>query len=154
MGAASSIMEGRASSNAAEYNAAIADREAKVNDAQAVDAIERGEQEESRHRQKMSILKGQQRATQGASGFLVDSGSALDVLADTAEQAELDALAIRRNAELEAWGYRTGALAKRDEANLERYKSGQYRTSGMISAGSTLLGGAESSLAKYRQYKE
>lgn len=128
----------KAANSAAEYNAQLQKRNADVADMQAKDAIQRGEVEEKQFRLNVSKLKGQQRAGFGASGAVVDSGSSLDVLKDTAEFGELDALTIRHNAAVEAWGFKNQAANFTGQADLSRL---QKRSAG-FAAGSTLITGA------------
>lgn len=120
---------------AGRYEAAVANQNAGLAEKAAVDAENRGKVDEQRERMRVQSLIGQQKASFGASGVLVDSGSPLDALADTAYIGEQDALTIRRNAALEAWGLRSQA--------------GNFRTGGQLSklqgnygAGATLLQGA------------
>lgn len=89
---------------------------------QAEDAIKRGDTEAGRHAQKVKRIIGAQRAAIAGQGIEVDTGSALDVQAETAEFGAIDVETIRNNAYREAWGYRTQALdygAKGQFASLE-----------------------------------
>ncbi len=94
--------EAQAKAQAAKHNAYIdmvnadqatqqAAEEARVNDVQASQHI------------------GQARANYGASGVSSTEGSALDVLQQSARNAELDSLQIRHAGEMKAWGYKEGA---------------------------------------------
>lgn len=96
---------GEAQQRASESQAELADYNAAVADLQAKDAIARGAEDESRFRQGVKLLIGNQRATFAQSNVDVGFGSAVDVQADAAMLGELDALTIRTNAAREAWGY-------------------------------------------------
>lgn len=139
MSAGSSFFSGR-------YNQQIADMNADMADAQARDAITRGQEEERRHRQSVQGLIGRQRAALAAQGVDVNSGSALDVQADAAKFGALDAVTIRNNAAREAWGYRVQAANYKAEGRLAFNR-------GMLDAGGTLLGGAASTYMAYKQLK-
>lgn len=121
---------------AGDYNAALAEQNAKVAGIQAQDALTRGTAEESRYRGQVSKLMGRQRAAIGSSGIEA-SGSALDILADTARTGELDALTIRNNAAREAWGYRVQAVNSRAQGKIDKFSS---RVGAL---GTLLTGGAQ-----------
>lgn len=78
---------------------------AKIAELQAGDAIQRGVDEQSKHRAQVRGLVGTQRAGYAAQNIDVGVGSAVDVQADAAFLGELDAQQIMANAEREAWGY-------------------------------------------------
>lgn len=103
------------------FNAWVKDQEARNAEMQATQAETVGRIEENKFRQQAETFKGEQRASFGASGAVVDEGSALDTLLDTAEFAELDALTIRRNAEIDAWNFREQARVSRETG--KRYAS-------------------------------
>jgi hypothetical protein len=102
VGAYSSIEQGKAA-------AAVAKDNERVSRWQAKDALLRGQVEESRYRRRLAQFKGMQRTRLAASGVVLDQGSALDVLEDTAAEGEFNALTIRANAEREAYGFTTAA---------------------------------------------
>lgn len=135
MNATSQYQAGKAQSQIAGYNARVAE-------AQAVDAIERGELEESRQRSSTQQLIGSQRARLAAQGIEIDSGSALEVQEDTAALGEMDALMIRNNAAREAWGYRTQAADYRNQGTIAKAQ-GTSQAIGTIlgTAGNVYRGG-------------
>lgn len=134
---ASSVVSAGAAYLGAQAQADQATAQAKVSGYLAKDAIERGRREEQAEREKIRRLMGMQRAAFGASGGVVDVGSSLDVLEDTAYFGELDALTIRANAEREAWYHRSNRAQALSAAS-------SYRRQGYIGAASTLLAGAAS----------
>lgn len=141
--------EVQAANAAADYNAKLMERNAQTAEMQATDAEQRGAIEEKQHRLQVSQLKGQQRASFGASGVLVDSGSTADTLFDTAAYGELDALAIRANAKKEAWNYKNEAQNYRGQAELSTMSK---RNAGFAAA-TTLLTGASSMAGTYAASK-
>lgn len=82
----------------------------RVAEDQYKQAMERGSELEYRHRLKVSSLVGTQRAGFAGQNISLDDGTALEVQRDTAKWGELDALTIRNNAALEAWGYKMNAI--------------------------------------------
>lgn len=150
---------GIATREAAESEAQLSDFNASVADAQAVDAVQRGQEEESRYRTGVRDLIGSQRAGFAASGVDVGYGSTVDVQADAAFLGELDALTIRNNAAREAWGFNVQATDLRKRAEIAR-KTGAYaeatgreqQKAARIGAATTLVAGAGSLLAQRYGY--
>lgn len=134
----------RAQQDQYDYQAKVDENNRQIAEWQAQDAIDRGEVEEAAHRTKVGQLKGRQRSVLAASGVVVDSGSALDTLADTAELGELDALTIRSNFAREAYDYRVDAMNFKASAGLKRQAGKNARTAGNYRALSSLMTGANS----------
>lgn len=106
--------------SAGKQAAADAETQARIGRAQGADALVRGSIEEQRYRREIAQIVGAQRAVLGARNVAA-SGSALDILSDTAQLGEEDVLTIRNNAAREAWGYRNQASeASRWGANEKR----------------------------------
>lgn len=123
----SQIQQSRAENKAADFNATMAENNAAVAAMEAQDSKVRGAEEEKKLRQQAEELKGRQRAAYAASGVMVDDGSALDSLANTAMYAEDDALTLRANTEREAWGHQVQAANYTSSAQLSRMsKSNPY----------------------------
>jgi len=142
-GAYSQYQQGKAQQQAANYQADIEDRNAKLAMRQAEDATARGAQEELNLRRQTAKLKGSQIAAIGASGGDL-SGSAIDLLTDTAHQSELDAANIRYNSQRERWGYEVQASNHRGQANAYRAAASNAKKAGTMGAVGSLLTGATS----------
>jgi hypothetical protein len=110
------------------------DFEARMAELQAVDAERRGLLASRQARAQGRQVIGSQRAALAAQGVDVASGSALDVQADTAYQAELDAATIQNNAWREAYGLRT-------QASKGRFAGRMAEIEGESKAGATMLTG-------------
>ena len=119
---------------AGEYNAKVAGYNAKVANAQAADALVRGEQEVTTARRKGSAVIGAQRAALAAQGVEVNTDTASQLQEDTARATAEDVVTIRNNAKREAWGYKVQATNYKAQARLARYE-------GVTGAAGTLLGG-------------
>jgi hypothetical protein len=109
-------------------------------------ALQQGQVDEQNQRSKAAALLGSQRAALASQGGDVNSGSPLDIQADTARAGEYDAQTIRNNAALKAYGYRVQGANTGAEANLDDYKAASTMSQLPYSVGSTLLGGAKSLL--------
>lgn len=116
---------------------------ARVGELQAEDALRRGGVEEERYRRYVAQIAGGQKAEIGARN-VKRSGTALDLLSDTAMIGEEDALTIRNEAAREAWGYRFGADESRRYGRAARQQAS-------LAAGGTLLTGAAQSYGMWKQ---
>jgi hypothetical protein len=99
-----------------EQNASTLNSNADILDLKATDAIQRGGVAEDQQRVKTRLMIGTHRATIGASGVDVNSGSAANLQVQTEGVGEQDAQQIRANAMREAWGYSTEAANLRAQA--------------------------------------
>jgi hypothetical protein len=126
--AAGAIAQGNASKAAANYNAAVARQNADI--ARANAAADADKQE-----RQGRLLAGKQRAATGASG-ITPEGSPLEVMADSALEAELDALTTRYRGELQA-------RSSGQDARLQGMRGSADQTAGYIGAGTALLKGAK-----------
>ena len=118
-----------------QYQKDLGNYNAKVDEIKATQALEAGVAAEDAHRAKVRQMIGQQRAGMGASGVEVDSGTFGDILADSAAQGEMDAVAIRTNAMREAWGYRESAKQSVAEGKWAG-RSGTFNSLGTLLSGS------------------
>lgn len=124
---------GRANDRLARQNARIAE-------AQAEDALVRGEQDVTRRRIKTEGQIGAQRARLAAQGVDINVGSAAEIQAETAALSELDVVTIRNNAAREAWGYRTQAADYRARGRIARTE-GTYDALGTLLTTGARAGG-------------
>lgn len=122
--AAGQIIQGVGESKAARTNQRLAN--------QAADQErQRAQFEETQHRRQAERVQGAQRARFLASG-VTETGSVLDVGAESAAEAELDALAIRYGGTLAAHRYRSEAAVYGHEAR--RALAGGFLKGGMAFA--------------------
>ncbi len=139
-----------AANQANEYNARVAENNARVADIQASQAVERGRISSVQSRLQTKRLIGQQRSAFGASGALVDEGSSLDAVLDTASFGEVDALTIQYNADIEAFGHKAKASSFRSTAAINRASN----VSPFAAAGGSLLSSAARVAPIYLQKKK
>lgn len=143
MGAAAAIMGAGTLVNvganvyAAEANKKIARYNANLLDAQAVDAIARGEEAATQAQTEGRQLAGAQRASIAGQGVDLSSRTAEAIAADTQTKVGKNVDQIRVNAAREAWGYTTQARLTR-KANQYAYTNAYLNT-----AGSALTGTAQ-----------
>lgn len=118
----SNYMESEAANKAADYNANIADRNAELVFAQAVEARKLGTISENKFRNSVEAFKGTQKAVVASSGAKVGVGSAQDIITDTTNLGEQDAMTIKYNTTKEV-------EAKRIEAENYKEQAKSYRSS-------------------------
>jgi hypothetical protein len=142
LGGYSAYSQARGQRRAARAAQAEAESSAEFQELQAEDALERGREEESRHRFGVRRFAGSQRAALAGQGIDISSGSAADIQEETAVLGELDTLTIRNNAAREAWGYRTQAeLTRQFGANAAENLRNQARGT-LLTGGAQLFGSA------------
>lgn len=141
LSAIQAISSGEQAGQNADAQAAAASYNATVQRQQADQAFSVANAEEERQRRAGRAVLGQQRAAvaEAGGGF---GGSAFDIMSDSAAAAELDALNIRYQGQLQARGHRAQAGLSDYEAAMSRYNARQARIGGYIGAGAALLSGA------------
>jgi hypothetical protein len=156
MAAGGAIKQGQAAKAQARYQSQVERNNSQIATWQAQDAVDRGKIAEQRQRLQVARLAGTQRATFGSSGVELSSGSPLDVLMDTAQLGELDALTIRSNAEREAYGFRAQQGNLMAQSGLTQMAGRDAVQASYIGAGSSLLSSAATAgdrFATYRYYR-
>ncbi len=141
VGAVGAMQQANATAAAANYQAQVNENNAIIANRNAEDARKRGAVAEEEHRRKVSALQGRQTAVMSANGVDTTSGSPLDILADTAQMGELDALTIRGNADREAKGYEAQSMNFRAESGLNRMQAKSAKAAGTIGAVGAVVSG-------------
>lgn len=138
------------------YQKSIFDINARFSDAQAKDAINRGEKDVVKLRTQAKKLIGSQRAALAAQGIDIEDGSALDVQEDTADQAEGDVITLRNNAWKEAWGYRVQAFDYRNRGEFAKLSASNRARNTLLTSGiqafSTYQSGKEKSASQFASF--
>lgn len=125
--AVGAVAQGQAAGAAADYNAQLVEQNAIL-------ARKKSAEEERRFRIQTARQLGSMRAAYARAGVTME-GTPMDVLAESAYTAELDALTIRE-------GGRATAAALANEAKIARLQGRSQETGSYYSAASELLGGA------------
>lgn len=116
----SAFAQGESNAEASEYNAAVARQNAQIATEQGVAAVQ------AQQRSAFQQI-GAARAAYGASGVQSDSGSASDILAQSAAMSTLDKLTTQYNYQIKALGYT-------NQAQMDDYAASSYRTSAILNA--------------------
>ena len=122
-----------------KYSEQVAKNNALTQQWMAESARARGARAEERERMRTGLLMGQQRAAAAASGRSF-GGSVGRLMGDTAMMGELDALMLRSNAELEAYGHERAAADYREQGRLARRRGTQGAIGTLLTAGASVGG--------------
>lgn len=158
MGAVSAFSQAKQQQKAAEFqakqaenNARVAEMNAEIERENASRAERAGHEQAQAIRRQAAQVIGAQRAVSGASGLDADSGSLLEVQADTAERAEFDALTAMQRGFDQAYAYRLNALNQENRQTAEQANARMYASqasaagnNAVWSAGGTALAGLTS----------
>jgi hypothetical protein len=124
----SSYSQAQDAKAADEYNEKVADQN-------AISAEQQGQEQAQLQQQQAAKTIGAAVAGYGASGVESGSGSALDVLSESASNSELDRQNILYKAKLQANGYQ-------DEGDLDSAKAATRDEQGELGATAAILSGA------------
>jgi hypothetical protein len=136
--AAAGVQQYESQKAEARYNEAVENDKARIGEAQAEQALQLGNIEEDRQRARVRAAIGSQRVALAANNIDTSSGTALDLIGETAQFGEEDALAIRANAAREAWGYKVGANDSRNQAKLTKAAGKNKSTATLLNTGAQL----------------
>ena len=120
------------------YNEAVAKNNGAAAETQAQQAEQLGSIDEDRQRARMRQVIGKQRTAFAANNIDSSSGTALDLISETAQFGEEDALAIRANAARDAWGFRTQGMNYRAQGTLARAQARNQGTATLLSTGAQM----------------
>lgn len=143
------MQSSQAQSQAADYQAQVSRNNQIVANQNAQAAIQDGQAKEQQQRIQNAQKLGAIVANQGASGLDVNSGSNLLVQEDQAKVGEMDALTVRNNAQREAYGFLAQGTNYAAQAKLDQAQAGWASQSGLINAGSSIVGGAAKGFSMY-----
>lgn len=129
---------------AGEYEQQVAERNATIAEQQAEQARQIGNMEEERQLRRVRAVVGSQRATLAANGLDVNSGTALDLQAETAGFGAADALNLRSNALREAWGFKVDATNQRNAGRAARAQGNNQAAGTLLTTASNMVSQAYS----------
>ena len=148
-GAVGSIFSGQAQSNMYTYQAGIAQMNAQIAKQNASYALAAGEVSAQQQGMKTRAEIGQTKATQGAGGLQVGSGSNVQVQKSEKEIGDENAALTRANAARQAYGFQVEAVQDTAQSQLDLMAAENAKTAGTIGAFSSLLGGGASVSSKW-----
>lgn len=125
---ASAIQQGNAEQANARNQASLHERNAQIADQNAATSWDLAFAKEEMVRRHGARVMGTQAAAMAQSGVDIGSGSALLVAHQSEANAELDALMVRHQGEIQAAGYTDQAQTERFAANVEQANARRART--------------------------
>lgn len=140
--AGGAVYQGAAANEQAKYERAIADQNAKLEEASRRDAISRGETAQINHWRKLSQAMGEARVRNSANMLDVGFGSAAGLEEDIALIGNEDSRTLSENTTKEIQGYDIRAANYRAEGKAATMRGKAAKTAGFISAAGTLLSSA------------
>jgi len=134
------VYQGQAASAAAKHEAAIADRNVKLTEAQKADAAKRGEREQLNHWRRVSQLMGDQRAQFAANNLDVSFGTPGEVVDNTMLLGMEDSLLLATNTKKEIEGLDIEGANYKESSVAARARGKAALAAGKIGAVGTMLG--------------
>ena len=128
LSAASQYQQGQNQKKVANWNADLQTQN-------AADARAKSEEDAKDRLRQAESLKGKQRLAYAAAGVDITTGTPLDTMMQTARDAEMDAINIRKQGDLTARNYYS-------DAEILRYQGKSGAQAATIGAGATILQGA------------
>lgn len=138
----SGVYQASAARAAGRYEQQVAERNATIAEQQAEQAKQIGNIEEERQLRRVRAALGTQRAALAANGLDVNSGSALDLQAETAGFGAADALNLRSNALRQAWGFQVEATNMRNAGRAARAQGRNAAIGTLLTTGASMAGQA------------
>ena len=132
--AVSSYSQGKQQQAMYNYEAKVAEENAKIAQKNAATERQTGIEEARLQRIKTLQAIGSQKTAMAANGMDVTQGTSLDIIEDTAAMGELDALQIETNYERKALAYEQQANNFSNQANLDVISGRNAYKSGKINA--------------------
>lgn len=135
------LAQASAQSAAAQAQADQDHRNAIIAQRNAEDSRDRGNEAERQVQLRTKARLGMQKNALSERNISISSGSALDILGDTAMFGKLDSLTTRNNAEREAIAYEAQGMNYNAQADVNEMMADSYSTAGGLTAFSTALSG-------------
>ncbi|SRR6266849_3975103 len=149
--AGGSIFGGEASSSMYKYKAALAEQNAKIAKQNAAYELALGESQAQQQGMKTRATVSQTRATQGAGGLDVNTGSNAAVRTSELQLGQFDQAILRNNAARRAYGWEVQAVQETAESQLDTMAASNAKTEGMLGAFTSILGAGGSFSSKWMQ---
>ena len=127
-----------ASKKSQKYMEQVADQNAKVAGAQAIDAERLGQIAEAERRLKTRMQIATQETGFAAQNVDSSTGTALDILGETAMFGEIDIGRIRADAQRKAWGFRSQQHEIQTNKQLGQFQGKTQRTGIVLSTVSSV----------------
>lgn len=142
---------------AAEYNAQMAENQKAQHLQEAQNKAAKGAADIERQQRQAARAMGQKRADMAASGFEMDSGSSLSLLAEDAAEHQYDTAVLASNTEQDIWQSQVAAINATNQKSLADWQyanAGSGRAATGIAMAGTLLGGIGEGIGTYNTWQQ
>lgn len=129
-----------ANNQAANYQAGVAAQNAKLDQQQANNALAEGSYQADQERIRGQLQKGEQIASLAANNVDITTGSAADILGDTAMFTEQDKRQAQINAAAKAYGYDIDALNQKGAGDFAKWNASTNNTAALIKGATSIAG--------------
>lgn len=136
-----------------DYQNEMAKINAKYAEFSAESAIKRGDKAATDVKKQTKKLIGSQRAALAAQGIQIDSGSALDVQEDTAMIGQQEALKIKNNAWMEAFGFKVQAQQDTQQGKIAKMAANNTASATIATGGWQAVSGGLDAISKSNTYQ-
>ncbi|MHB1371978.1 MAG: virion core protein, T7 gp14 family [Pseudomonadaceae bacterium] len=150
-GAIGSFYSAKSTKRQLQFEAAMADINARISELGARSALDQGQKEIASLTMQAGRLKSSQRAAMAANGVDLGEGNAAELQASTDIMKEIDKNTLEANAVKNAWGYRTQGANYQSEAMMKRGTAGGI--SPLMAGASSMLTGAGQVASSWYQFK-
>lgn len=147
VGVAGTLVQAKAQSDAATARSVQEENNKVIAQRNAQDARDRGNIEQQNQQLKTRARLGMQKNALSERNLAVSSGSALEILGDTALTGKLDEITTGNNFQREAISYETQAYNFSAQAEQSRMEAKNAKTAGVFGA----LGGVFDGFSKYNK---
>ena len=151
LGAYSALAGGESKSKAFEYQAGVAQINAKIAEDNANYAIRTGDAQALRAGMGQRFRMGQITSRQAASGIDINTGSAVAVREGQGMVDRMDQSQIRENAARKAYGHMVEAEGHKQSSAIAKSSAADAEWAGKIGAATSILGGVTSVSSKWSQ---
>lgn len=130
-----------AEAQASKYNQAVDVQNAKLANVQAANANAMGSYQADQARIRGNLMRGQQIATMAANNVDITTGSASDILGDTAMMTATNERQARINAAQRAYGFQVQSMNDMGAAQYARWQGKTQQTGTLIQGLGSMVGG-------------
>jgi len=148
-----SVVSGIGQKQVLDYQASVADQNARLAEDQAQDSIQNTNLEAQRRYRDLAQTKGAQTAAMAANGIDLNFGSAVDLQRDTAATGAEDLAQIYKGGNERTRGFEINAFNYRSEAQGDRARGSGALIDGIFNGLGTALGGASQAVKMAQSQK-
>lgn len=153
-GAASTWADAQAQRAQGNYQNEMANINAKYAELQSENAITRGNKQAADMKRETKRIIGSQRVALAAQGISIEDGSALQVQEDTAMIGEIEAMKIKNNAWMEAFGYKMEAQNQRQQGKLAKMAGDNTAATTIATGGWNAISGGIKAFSESNTYNK